>query len=1131
MIRYGKPPLIEQLPPARGVVQASAGTGKTFTLERMVVDFLLAGTPLEQILVVTFTEKAALELRARIRQMLDTLAQLAATPEDTRDPVWTLGTRERTLLQAGLRSFDRATISTIHGFCRRILVEGAFEGGTLLRQELVDGRKLFLQAFRDCVRLRFPGTPGGEELLLEALQAMSVEAVGDLLEEANRDRGLHLPAPFRIQDVMAAFQPGWIADPGALDRAMAAASGIPDRSREPAIASLARLRKVVARASHPFTFLDLCAFEGLRKACLKLPPGPGRDLGEWLSAASAPCHGLTAQGLLVHALLPAVRARVRELKNAGGLYDHEDTILQVKAALDGPAGAELGRRIGENYQVALIDEFQDTDQAQWEIFHQLFGGDGKRLYVIGDPKQAIYGFRGGDLPTYVQAVRSLLGDAAPLELEANFRSTPGMIEACNALFTGGTKAEAFFQDPAVYPAERAVRCGNPDLDATTADGRPLAPVKILITRRLKGGQDTWRTLADALAQAIRDTVAGDGVVLHDPGARRPEQRARRLHYGDVQVLVGTGKEGRLMAKALARIGVPSTSFKQKGLFQSEEARDLLDVLRAIERPMDPGRRARALLTPFFGYRLPDLDRLGALPDDHPAIRRLVQWGKLGEERRFPLMLEAMLSGSGLALRLRLRTGSERALTNYLHLAEILADSGRHGAADLQGLVRLLDLWVAGRELPAGEDTELQRVEGQDRTVQILTLHASKGLEAGIVALFAFSPGRKPSLHRFHTGAGERAYTIGSKHGPYEDRIQEEEASEQERLMYVGLTRAKAQLILPCFLVETKAGKPSHPLSAYKVVNRRLRPVAEQPGFRPDLFERIEPAIPERRARETGGADLSGWRMPALPRPAPVDYEAARRQARPTFTTSYTHLERILKRTARAETALAEPEPDAPDAPASGEALPRGSETGLAVHEILAEEDCALAMALEFPAWWEDPARRKAVRASLDAHGLEARWDEKAARMVHAALRAPLPDRDGGAAPLGVHQQLLRETAFLARFEDTGDFLEGYLDAVYLRDGRTYLLDWKTNAVAPYSPARLEAFFEEHFAIQAKIYTLVLLDHLNLDDEASYERGFGGIHYVFLRATPPALHSFRPSWTMIQAWRRDLLELHTKVAHA
>jgi len=1123
--RYSKPPLLASLPPRRGVVQASAGTGKTYLLERMVVDFLLQEVPLEQILVVTYTDKAALELRTRIRQMLDTLVALGADPGPVADPAWEIGEPQRALLRQALRSFDQATISTIHGFCRRILVEGAFEGGSLLRQELADGAKLFEQAFRELVRLKFQHEPSARAMFEDVLAAeWSMDDLHGLLDEASKERGRMLPDPAPLAGVLARFDPAWLDGDGlAVELRNLTVHG---GTRNAALKRIPILKELMAGQPSPFAFLRGWDFTGLRDCCLKLAPGPGLRLGQWLEATQG--DSLPAGNLAVQALLPPIRAKVAEFKAAEGLFDHDDTILQVLRALQGPSARTLVDRIQAKYRIALIDEFQDTDQAQWQIFQCLFAGEGQRLYIIGDPKQAIYGFRGGDLPTYQQALAAILAGAEPLELRDNFRSTPQVIEAYNDLFTGGaTPEERFFRDGTIYPPERAVRCGNPGLRAVTGSGDPLPPVRILRMDTLTGGKSLQRRVAAVLAREICDVVTA-GVQFQDSSA--PE-RTRKLHYGDVQVLAGTLKEGRLVAQALGRIGVPCVAFKQKGLFQSDQARDLLDLLRAVADPGDPGRRARALLTPFFGYRPADLDGLPALPEDHPVLRRLQDWHQLGRRRQFPQLLDAILERSGLVRRLRLASGNERALTNFLHLAELLSAAGSHGAADLEALVRLLNRWVEGLELPPGEDTELQRLEGQDRAVQILTLHASKGLEAGIVAVMDLGKGKTPSLFRFHQD-GQRCYTLGDTgKAAFQGPILEEANGERERLMYVALTRAKVQLILPCFLVDKADGSPSHPPGAYQVVNRRLRPIAQDDAYRPDLYSRADVALAEDTGPLAEAVDLSGWTMPALPAGPVHDYARARLAARPAFTTSYSALERHLKhRAAPADAVPVDLEPDAPEAQARCYALPRGSQTGQAIHELIEIEDPARAMAQDFAPWWQEPERRTRVRTTLAVHGLAAQWDEEAARMVHGALTAALPTLGGAAAPLGAHQHLLREMGFLARFLDTGDFLSGYMDAVYQRDGRAYFLDWKTNTLPGYDLAHLAACVAEHFTVQAKIYTRVLLDFLGILDEAGYERSFGGIHYVFLRDSPAAVHTFRPTWTEIQGWERDFRELHQMVAH-
>jgi len=1121
-MRYPKHPLLGSLPPGKGVVQASAGTGKTYLLERMVVDFILQGVPLEKILLVTYTDKAALELKTRIRQILETLVSLEVPAHPVPDPAWDLGPDELALLGQALRSFDRASHSTIHSFCQRVLVDGAFEGGALLRQELADGKTLFDRAFRELLRTRFKGAPEAAQLFAEVLRGgWSVERLQGILEAAHGDRAQLLPEAFDLAPILARFQPAWLEAPASLETAFRAAR-VDGRKITPAMVRLPAFVELMASRPTPFAFLKGWDSEYLMTCCEKLTEGPGHDLGLWLQETQG--GRIPAELLVVRLLLPPIQRRVAELKAAEGLYDYDDIILQTLQALQAPSGAGLVERVREKFSIAIIDEFQDTDQDQWKIFETLFNQDSHRLFVIGDPKQAIYGFRGGDLPTYHQAVKAILGAEAPRNLTENYRSTPAMIEAYNLLFTGGTGPEDwFFRDRTVYPLEAVVRAGNPNLEATTHAGAPLAPVTLLCIPRAAGGEHTRRQVAAILAREIKDLVQA-GVVLTDTR----KGLATVLGYGDVRVLVGTGNEGRLVARALARLGVPCVAFKQRGLFQTDEAKDLRDVLRAVEQPRDPGCRGRAMLTPFFGYRLADLEGLSAMPEDHPVLQRLQDWRKLGQERQFSQLLEAMLRDSGLIERLRLQSGNERALTNYLHLAELLA--GTTGAFDLAAMTRQLHRWIEGQEQPAGEDPELQRLEGQDDAVQVMTLHASKGLEGGIVAVFAHSEGRKNVLHRFYQD-GRRCATFGAGAALYEKEIELETNAEEERLMYVALTRAKAHLILPCYLEETKKGEPIHPKSDYRVVNRRIRALATVDPSHPELFCRKEVGLGGGPGTRTQAVDLSGWTLPEL-KPAPVfPYEQARQGARPTFNASYSSIMTRLKHLARrADSPPVELETEPAELPAKAEGLPRGPQTGQSIHELLEVEDTAQAMALDFRPWWQEPARRSRVRALLAEHDLAPRWDEPAAQMVHAALRVPLPDRAGPGAPLGVHDHLLREMGFQARFLDTGDFLNGSMDAVYERDGLAWFLDWKTDTLAAFDEDTMAAHVEEHFTVQCRIYTRVLLDWLGILDEAGYERRFGGIHYVFLRGGPAVL-TFRPSWAEVQAWEPYFRELHEKVAHA
>ena len=1184
MSRYAIPPLLPELPTQRGVIQASAGTGKTYLLERMVVDFLLKGISLEKILVVTYTEKAALELRTRIRQMVETLVTLDDNNGDgdpVPDPAWEIGEAEKALLNQALRNFDRASHSTIHGFCQKVLMDGAFEGGTLLKQELTDGKAMFERAFRELLRVKFKDHPGAASLFAEVIKSgWTVDQLHKTLATAHSDKAKLLPEPTSMEPVLACFDPAWLEDPAALEAAFTAAKVNASRKKA-AMGRLGALAELMQKQPTPFGFLEAWDFKSLKEACLALPYGPGEDLGLWLKATQG--GEMPEENLLAETLLPPIQAKIVELKALEGLYDFDDIVLQTRYALESATGKPLIDRVREKFSIAIIDEFQDTDQNQWEIFNLLFNPDrafrvadrrqadgvercgtgcsetqtgqcrdseyrnasptenetpvqnrasepaeaGLRLFVIGDPKQAIYGFRGGDLPTYFKAVKAILGDGKPKELQHNFRSTPHVIEAYNDIFTGGdTPEERFFRDPEIYPVSGAVQCGNPHLRASTDAGIPLPPVKILRIKAVGGGAFLRRKVADCLAQEIKETVE-KGLIFEDTKTGK----SSRFHFGDVKVLVGNAGEGRLMAKALGIKGVPCVAFKQKGLLQSQEALDLRDVLRSVEDPSDRGRRARAMLTPFFGYRLSDLEGVAQMAEDHPVLQKLQKWQQLGRQRQFPQMLEAMFQDSGLILRLRLNSGNERALTNYLHLAELLTSTGTHGAADLEALVRLLNRWIEELEKPASKEPELQRLEGQDEAVQIMTLHASKGLEGGIVTVFAHSEGMKNQLHRFYLN-GQRCATFGKGKDVYASEIEEEANGEEERLMYVALTRAKAHLILPCFLDEDKDGLPKHPGSDYRVVNRRLRAIALDDTYRPDLYCRKDVEFPSTSNQKALSVDLSRWTMPPMPKPPAIDYEAARQKARPSFNTSYSGIDRLISHSiTRPDAPAVDLEPDAPDAPVSTDnLLPRGTQTGNVIHELLEVEDCAQALGQDFQTWCQEPARRRRIKAVLIEHGLAATWEEQAAEMVHAALRVPLPNRNGDAAPLGVHDHLLREMGFLARFLDTGDFLNGSMDAVFQRGEQVYFLDWKTNTLPSYAPALLEAFVQDHYTVQCRIYTKVLLDYLGIHNEASYETRFGGIHYVFLRDSPPAIHTFRPTWAEVMSWEPYFRELHRLVAH-
>ncbi|HTM22438.1 MAG TPA: UvrD-helicase domain-containing protein, partial [Kofleriaceae bacterium] len=485
--RYPIPPVLAGLDRGRHqVIEASAGTGKTFLIEHCVVDLVIAGAAtIDQIAVVTFTEKATAELRRRVRRVLEAALAGGRTAADG-EPAWTVDAEARARLAAALTSFDRAQISTIHALCQRILTENAFASRRLFAQTQVASELAFMAAFRAQVRERFACDAEEATWLQAWLDSGDGRTIADLgrrLHRCSELGGRITPTcdPARIaaaMDRLAAAPPDLAAVELALRRAKLRSNSVDklvDRLQllAPTIAAWpehrrpARVLVDFERAAHPLGDLkDLIDKRLPELAALT-------DALAELLAAVAPL-----EAAVVQRFLPAVGARARRDKDRLGQFDFRDMLELVWAALEAPGGAELAARLRGRWRCALIDEFQDTDDVQWRIFRRVWAeGDG-RLYIIGDPKQAIYGFRAADVHTYLDARDQLLALGAQRSaLVDSWRSTADLVAAANDLFVDDGDHSLF------APAGR-VRCPDPlraaaGVIAVDAEGRPVVPVDLM----------------------------------------------------------------------------------------------------------------------------------------------------------------------------------------------------------------------------------------------------------------------------------------------------------------------------------------------------------------------------------------------------------------------------------------------------------------------------------------------------------------------------------------------------------------------------------------------------------------------------------------------------------------------------
>ncbi|MHB8913211.1 MAG: 3'-5' exonuclease, partial [Lysobacter sp.] len=848
---------------------------------------------------------------------------------------------------------------------------------------------------------------------------------------------------------------------------------------------------------------------------------------------------------LLHRLRNDASRRLAQLKHTRRLQTYDDLIDGVADAIDGEHGDALVASLRAQYAIALVDEFQDTDARQWAIFQRVFGrGDAgaqedvpaaaPALFLIGDPKQAIYGFRGGDVHTYLAAKRDA---AIAPPLAHNFRSRPGLLRAIEALYTQA--GDGAFVDDRIAFHQVEPGAGNDDADYQ----RNGAPAPALTLRALPAAADGKpRKADDSRALATEACVAEIHAVLADARIGRATIAGKPVRPGDVAVLVRSHAEATRMQSALVAGGIPAVAAGKQSLFETEQAKELLAVFDALLQPADEGRLRAALATVLLGIDGAGIARL----DVDDAWRRdcqldALQWRERWQ-RHGPLALVADLCARHAERLLGLVDG-ERRLTNLLQLGELLQEADAR-ALGLHGLVDGLRTRIA--EADPNDEQQLLRLESDAHRVQILTLHKSKGLEFPLVFLPFVGIGRKddkPSRHCQVPGDEGRVLHWKVGKDDASERWQHavmawehEQRAEDARLLYVGLTRAEHALWLA---TGSFYNAGSTALAAMVAAPDALRAHADivlddrpRPGVLLPLPPESARAVPEaRHARRTLSRDWWVYSFTQLTNEA-TGIESAPQTPRGDG----------IERGADDES-----EPLVAPIETTGTVVdPRfaGSRFGNVLHMALEHVD--------FAAWreWRDgapspPGQDAPLRAALRGEGYaETDLDDGVAQLtplVGQTLTVTLPEGarlcdvppdarraemefhfamqptsvDAMLATLHAHGVLRDRHAFGLRRTLEG-LMTGKIDLVYMHGGvghgdggpagRYYLLDYKSNRLPAYDAASIaRAMDESEYTLQALIYTLALHRWLRfrLGDGYDYARDFGGVRYVFCRGLDAA----------------------------
>ncbi|MGN6313545.1 MAG: exodeoxyribonuclease V subunit beta [Rhodanobacteraceae bacterium] len=1187
--------------PLSGVrlVEASAGTGKTFAIATLYLRLILErGFTPERIVVATFTRAATAELAMRLRKRLRTAAELLRDEDPAQVRHDEDGERQatRAVIAHALKSTDAATlaarareaelamdtavIGTLHGFCNRVLGEFGFETGRVPGEPelLEDARALQQEIVEDFWRTCCTDA-NAARLLAEtwrAPDALTAQVCdprwrGRLIANAAELRDATRDSSARREDTLARLDAirngiaGWDGDTlqAALDELADCISHAGARkSRAQGLHELrAWARSGIAAdllsAGARKALKDL-AQEELQKlaSCKRMPRGPVfaaiAHLDANIKALEQLDHSARAQLLLdARAYLDReLPARMKAL----GVLGHDQAVDELAAALDdSQRGARAVRAVRERWPVALVDEFQDTDPQQWKILKRLFAHEDGALVLVGDPKQAIYGFRGGDVHAWLMARRDAHGE--PLRLDESQRAGARVNAASNALFS---RDDAFVEQGIAHEdvhsaprvAKRALLVDGepaPGLQVwrlppagTTAQGKPKLHNK---------GEAQAQIEAACVAQVV-DWLEGarQGRVL----LREGDGSMRELRARDIAVLVNSNREARSMQRALSQAGVPAASCLRASVYASEEAADLRLLLEALRDPADASRARAARASWLIGDDAIAIARTcseGAALD--ALLTETAEWAALAQ-RRGPLPLLHRLIARA-APRLLALPGGERHVANYLQLAELLQDD----YAACFGIDDLCELYARALRESTGDtdaDAVRLRLDTDAQAVQIATVHAAKGLEYGVVLLPCAASGRgtngngkKLALTWYHED-DSACVAAGSGLTPeVETRARREALAEDVRKLYVGVTRARAACVLPWGCVKQANETALHWL--LHAAGREAPLEFDEPG--------CDQALAELVARGDGHVAVSPLpaanpRRLSKPQAVATRVEAAEIHGiieRDWRTWSFS---RLVRGEARGNEA--DPAPGNGDAPSiAAEAQPQsapalaGARFGSAVHAALEHADFGT---------WRDAdeipeTQRGLIARSLRAQGLPEpgtvsleRAMAQAGSCIASALNVLLacgtrlcdvrPERRRAEMEFHLRLAPSRVDDLFALLHEHGyqrgrggfgvgklhGLLTGIMDLVFEHGGRYHLVDYKTNLLPAYDADALrEAVAAHDYDLQYLLYVLALHRWLRrVLPGYEYETHVGDVYYLFVRDLEDGrgVHRDRPPRALIEA---------------
>ncbi|MEI6215081.1 MAG: exodeoxyribonuclease V subunit beta [Desulfuromonadales bacterium] len=1154
------------------LIEASAGTGKTYAIACLYLRLLIEQILMpEQILVVTYTEAATKELRGRIRDRIrETLDVLQGAPAKdtfisglceniTRQT--DSGNAARRTLERALATFDTASIFTIHGFCQRALQENAFESGSCYDTELVtDQGGLLQEIVDDFWRRRFFSSSApllgyslrrkfSPESWLKFLGALLVSSRLQVIPHYTESEIAECEADCRL--LFGDLQKEWTASCVQIAEIIATDTGLRRSEktyRTDLLPTLIEGMDSFVGGDNPFDLFDgfekLCSsFMDANKFDSKPPPQHP------FFVRCEKLRDLVEQRMLMlkWELLAFAREQLPLRKQQTNIRFFDDLLVDLHRALIGDTGTSLAAALRGRYRAALIDEFQDTDPLQYDIFRKIYGGSTNPLFLIGDPKQAIYSFRGADIFAYMEAARDV-SKQNRFTLTGNWRSTPRLLDAFNTVFASSSRP--FVYDEIAY---HPVTAGSEDaagrLLFAGAEGPPF---------------HIWHIPSDGVTavnvtranELIPSAVAAEiSRLLQDGRQGKTQIDGRAVTAGDMAVIVRSHRQAALIQQALRESGIPSVTHGSVSLFSTGEAQDVATMLRALAEPGNESKVRAALISDILGRSARDIM---LLLDDETAwdacLERFRRFHHTWSTHGFMIMAHELMADESVRERLLRFEDGERRLTNLLHCFEIIHQREHEQGTGIEGLVT----WFGERLLSGDTEEEHQiRLETDEMAVKVVTVHVSKGLEYPIVFCPFLWNGIKGNeeILSFHRGS-DMVKDFGSPDfDSNRDPAECEALAESLRLLYVALTRAKYR----CYLIGgkiTSGSKPQISPLAYLFhtapdtktshVGLTSRMRAEIIGLSPlKIVEQLE------EVQFQSGGSIAVSQLPDgcdihHSRPFAEDHKDFTCRTFSGVVETEWRVASFTSFTAHESVAVELPDRDNTGVTSGSETtqpdmtpgknifrFPRGSEAGIFMHEIFEKLDFTNS----------SPAVISTLTETcLDKYGYEPEWLPHIVDMVTAVVTTPLATAgdsftlaDIGKGKWRAEMEFFFPLKFITsellcavlkkwghdcqafdfgtiasalNFRPVRGMVRGFMDMVFEHGGRYYLLDWKSNhlgyRIEDYRQEALTGAMTQHlYPLQYLLYTVALNRYLMLRVRGyDYATHFGGVIYVFLRGVSP-----------------------------